>query len=209
MSNPKTLTPKTANVTRVFRSATPEQIASAADWYADANRIAGVLADRYGVTINVAAGVIAALSPLNSWGANVNLAARFLATPGGLTSGYLSAGLAKARRILAGESPERVLTSNKVAAFYAGIISAGATDKVCIDRHAWSIAVNYRYPDGAIPKLTDKRYNEAQDAYRRAARILSREYGIDLSPAMTQSVTWVVWRARFWSEGAWDSHEIA
>lgn len=201
-------TPSTRNVTRVFRSATPEQIATATDWYVDAHRIAQVLADKYDVTLATAAGVIAALSPLNSWGANINLAARFLATPGGLTSGYLSIGLAKARRILAGEQPETVLTSNKVGAFYEGIIRAGNTDRVCIDRHAWSLAVNHRYAEGNIPKLSNKRYESAQDAYRRAARILSREYGIRLSAAQVQSVTWIVWRARYWAEGAWDSHEI-
>lgn len=204
MSTPA-LTPSTRNITRVFRSATAEQVASAADWYADAYRIADALADKYGVTVETAAGVIAALSPLQSWGANVNLAARFLAA-GGLTSGYLSVGLAKAKRILDGEHPEKVLTSNKVGAFYAGIVSAGQTDVVCVDRHAWSLAVNHRYAEGTIPSLTGKRYEAAADAYRKAARILSRETGIALSPAMVQSVTWIVWRARFWSEGAFDSH---
>lgn len=201
-------TPATRNVTSVFRSATPEQIAAAMDWYADAHRIAQVLADRYDVTLATAAGVIAALSPLNSWGHNVNLAARFLATPGGLKAGYLSANLAKARRILAGERPEDVLTSDKVGAFYEGIVRAGNTDRVCVDRHAWAVAVNHRYADGAVPTLKGKRYESAQDAYRKAARILSREYGIRLTAAQVQSVTWIVWRARYWAAGAFDSHEV-
>lgn len=200
-------TPSTRNVTRVFRTATPEQIATATDWYTDAHRLAQVLADRYNVTLATAAGVIAALSPLNSWGANVNLAARFLAA-GGLTAGYLSLGLRKAQRILDGERPEDVLTTNKVGAFYEGIMRAGNTDRVCVDRHAWSVAVNHRYPEGNIPKLSDKRYDEAQDAYRKAARILSREYGMRLSAAQVQSVTWIAWRARYWAEGAWDSHTV-
>ena len=202
-------TPATRNVTSVFRTATPEQIAAATDWYADAHRIAEVLAERHDVTLATAAGVIAALSPLNSWGHNVNLAARFLATPGGLTSGYLTANLTKARRILNGERPEDVLTSGKVGAFYEGIVRAGNTDRVCVDRHAWSVAVNHRYAEGNIPKLTVKRYEAAQDAYRKAARILSREYGIRLTAAQVQSVTWIVWRARYWAEGAFDSHDIA
>lgn len=201
-------TPRTAHVTRVFRSATPDQIAGALDWYADAHRIALILAERHGVSVEVSAGIIAALSPLNGWGANVNLAARFL-DAGGLTSGYLSLGLSKATRILAGARPETILTSNKIAAFYAGIVSAGETDIVTVDRHAYDIAVNKRHNDDTRPKLSDKRYAETADVYRRAARILSRETGTPMYAAQVQSITWVSWRARWWSEGAYDSHEIA
>src|SRR6478735_1435152 len=151
------LTPSVRNVTRVFRTATPEQLSGALDWYADANRVAAALAVKNDVSLSVAAGVIAALSPLNSWGANVNLAARFLEA-GGLTSGYLKVGLAKAARILAGEDVLTVLASDKVRNFYLCIVSAGETDGVCVDRHAYDIAVNTRHTDATRPGLTGKRY---------------------------------------------------
>lgn len=35
---------------------------------------------------------------------------------------------------------------------------------------------------------------------------LSAEYDISLTPAQVQSVTWVLWRRKFWSVGAFDTH---
>jgi hypothetical protein len=192
--------PTTRNVTRVFRTATAAEIAAGADWYRDAHTIAQGMASAYGVTPEIAAGVLAALSPLNSWGANVNLAHRFLAA-GGLDAGYLSMGLDKARRILAGEDPVKTLNGLKTVNFYRSILSAGAQG-VCIDRHAYSIAHNTRTVD--VPSLGAKRYAEIAACYVKAARILSRELGETITPAQVQSVTWVLWRRRYWAEGAFD-----
>lgn len=199
-----THTPSTRNITRLFRTATPEQIAAGAAWYFDANEVAKALAAKNNVSVEVAAGVLAALSPLNSWGANVNLAARFLAA-GGLHEGYLGTGLAKARAILAGADPVITLNGLKTVNFYRSILTAGA-EGVTIDRHAWSLAVNVRYAEGSIPSLSGKRYGSAADAYRRAAAILSREYGT-VTAAQVQAVTWTLWRNKFWAEGAWDSRD--
>jgi hypothetical protein len=199
--------PSTRNITKVFREATPDQIQSGMDWYADAHRIAGILAERYGVTLEVAAGVIAALSPLNSWGSNVSLAARFLEA-GGLEAGYLKANLAKARAILAGADIVPTLSGLKVTNFYRSIVSKGA-DGLCVDRHAAALALNDRSISNDMPKLTPKRYDEFVAAYARAAKIVSRELGTEVTPAVVQSVTWVVWRAKFWSAGAFDSHSVS
>jgi hypothetical protein len=200
-----TLTPSVRNITKLFRTATPEQIAVGADWYRDAHEIATALAVKNGTTVAIAAGVLAAVSPLQSWGANVNLAARILSTPGGLTAGYLGVGLAKARKILAGEDILATLNGNKIQNFYLGILTAGEAG-VCIDRHAWSLAVNHRYSEGNIPSLSGKRYGAAVAAYTRAAVILSKEYGMALTPAQVQSVTWTLWRNKFWAVGAFDKH---
>lgn len=194
--------PSTRNITRLFRTATVAEIREHAQWYSTARSIAEAMGIVYSVSTEQAAGVIAATSPLNSWGANVKLAERVLAA-GGLTAGYLSTGLAKADRILAGEDIETVLNGLKTVNFYRSIVTAGITG-ICIDRHAWSLAVNVRYADDSMPGLTGKRYAAAVDAYTRAARILSREYEAELTPAMVQSVTWMLWRRKFWSEGAWD-----
>lgn len=197
--------PQTRNITRLFRQASISDISEGSQWYADAYEIADALATKYGYSVEVAAGVIAAVSPLQSWGANVNLAARILAH-GGLTSGYLSVGLNRAQRIIDGTPVLEVLTSPKISNFYRSIVSAGR-DGVCIDRHAYSLAVNTRYPDGDIPSLTAKRYDAVADCYRRAAKILSAEYETYISPAQVQSVTWVLWRRKFWSENAFNSHD--
>ena len=198
----------TRNVTRVFRLATEAQIAAGLDWYTDAHSVAQTMATAHGVSVAQAAGIIAALSPLNSWGANVNLANRLIAS-GGLTSGYLGVGLHKANAILAGTDPLVVLTSSKVRAFYLGILTQGETDAVCIDRHAYDVASGTRHNDQTRPTVSGKRYADAAEAYKRAARILSRETGETLSAAQVQAITWKAWRERYWAAGAWDAHTVA
>jgi hypothetical protein len=195
------IAPSTRNITRLFRTATAEQIADGAAWYAEANELATTWAERFNLSVETVAGVIAALSPLMSWAANVGLAERFLVA-GGLEEGYLKANLAKARAILAGADPIATLGGLKVTNFYLGIVSRGA-EGVCVDRHAYSLAVNTRFPDGTIPSLSPKRYAEVADTYRNAAAILRRE-GHDVTAAQVQSVTWVLWRQKFWAVGAWD-----
>lgn len=199
--------PQTRNITRLFRQATAEQIEAGAEWYADAHGIATALATQHGTTVEVVSGILAALSPMMSWGANVNIAERFL-REGGLHTGALYSNLAKARRILAGEAPLDVLGGDKVRNFYLSILTQGA-EGICIDRHAYSLAVNTRFAEGDIPGLKGKRYAAVADCYKRAARILSAEYGETFTPAQVQSVTWVIWRLKFWAPGAFDSHNMA
>jgi hypothetical protein len=193
--------PQTRNITRLFRTATPVEIETGAEWYADAHRIAGALAAKYGVTVAVAAGVIAAVSPLNSWGSNLNLAGRILEA-GGLTSGYLKVGLAKATAILNGADIESTLNGEKIVNFYRGIATAGRSG-VTIDRHSYALAAGVR---GETPTLKGKRYAAVAAAYVRAAKILSKEYGQLFTPAQVQSVTWVLHRRQYWSDGAFDGH---
>jgi len=194
--------PLTRNITALFRTATPSEIEAGADWYRDAHEIAVSMAHNYCTTVEVSAGVLAALSPLQSWGANVNLAHRFLAA-GGLDAGYLKANLKKARQILAGAPIEATLSGLKVTNFYRSVITEGA-EGICIDRHAWRVVTGAKSIAGDIPSLSPKRYAEAAECYTRAARILGRETGLDLSPGQVQSVTWTLWRRRWWSVGAWD-----
>lgn len=200
-------TPDADNIIAVFREATPDQLQAGLDWYADARRIAEGFAGTYGVTPEVAAGVIAALSPMNGWGANLNLAARFL-DAGGLDAGYLKPQLAKARAILTGAPIKPTLSGLKTQNFYQSIITEGA-EGVCIDRHAYCIAVNDRSVSNAIPSLSAKRYAEVADCYVRAAIALSRELGAFLPAAVVQSVTWTVWRQKFWAVGAFDGNVVS
>ena len=199
--------PSVRNITRVFREATPEEVQAGIDWYADAYRIAGIFADRYEVTREVAAGVIAALSPLNSWGNNLNLAARFLEA-GGLDAGYLKANLAKARAILAGAPIEATLSGLKVVNFYRSIVSEGR-EGICLDRHAISLAHNDRSMSNDVPSLSPKRYAELAEQYARAAKIVSRELGQTITPAVCQAITWKTWRNKWWSAGAFDGEGVS
>jgi hypothetical protein len=181
------------NIVDVYLSATPEQIAAGEHWYDAAQEFAQYLTV-YGVTVEQAAGIIAALSPMNSWGANKMLAEKFIAN-GGLEGGYLGVGLRKAAAILAGEDIVSTLKSNKIVNFYLNIMGE---DGVTCDRHAIDIAMNTRHTDKTRPGLTDKRYNAIADAYREAAA----QFGIKAS--VMQSITWTAWRNRYWAEGAYD-----
>lgn len=198
-------TPQVRNITRLFRSADAEQIAKGAEWYSDAHMIAQSLAATHDVDVRKVVGVIAALSPMNSWGNNVNLATRFIAR-GGLTSGYLSSQLKKAQTILDISDTngiEAILSGDKTINFYRSILTEGR-EGVCIDRHAYALAVNQRTAEDNMPTLKGRRYAEVVGAYERAAHILSKEYDTTFTPAQVQSVTWTIWRRKFWAEGAFD-----
>lgn len=186
------------NIRSVFDAATPLQIGQGATWYLDAYQTARNLALDHGVTVEQAAGVIAAVSPRSSWGSNVSLASRILDLhDDGITAtrGYLSIGLVKAARILAGERPDDVLTSDKVRAFYHCIVTGGLTDEVCVDRHAYCIAWNMRSGDVTVTKTA---YRRIANAYREVAHL------VGIPAAHVQAVTWLVWRSRHGTEGARD-----
>lgn len=196
-----TLTPSAKRIAELFDSVDVADVMAGIEWYGEARDIAGILAERYGVTVAQAAGVIAATSPLNSWGANVQLAERILATRD-FTSGYIRLGLGKCERILAGEDIATVLNGAKITNFWESIMSAGESG-VCIDRHAFDIAVGVRHTDETRPGIGVRLYAACAEAYVQAAEMVSRE-GVTFTPAEVQSVTWVEWRKNFWRAGAWD-----
>ncbi len=189
------LTPLVRRILSVYRSSTEAQIEAGLNWYSDALGISEDIADAWGLSTERVAGIIAALSPQNSYGANLNLARRFVASGGTLDRGYLGLGLGKARDIWNGADVVETLNAPKTVNFFRSIISGG-TEGVCIDRHAYALAYLTR---DELPKLTPKRYAFVASAYVRAAERVQ-----DATPAQVQAVTWVTWRQRYWSEGAFD-----
>lgn len=184
--------PLTRRATATFRAATTEHVSSGMGWYPTAHEIARQLGEQYGVTTEVSAGVIAALSPRNGWGLNVRLAELMLASEGTLDRGCLGRSLLQARGVMTSGDPLAVLSGPKVRAFYQAIVSAGTSDEAVIDRHAWDMLVGQRL----TPAPIGKQYAEAADRMKRAADI------IGVSTCQMQAVTWVSWRARWWSIGA-------
>jgi hypothetical protein len=193
--------PATARaVTRVFRQAAQHHLEYGLQWYGTANDVAASVARATDHPIEVAVGVIAATSPRMGWGPNVKLAHRILET-GDTSRGYLSNGLRSAQRMLDGADPLEVLRSRKTSNFYRAIISRGA-DGIVVDRHAMDIAHATRV-EGDRPSPTDKQYDAIAETYRRAASALKSEHP-GITPAQVQAVTWLAWRNRFWSAGAFD-----
>jgi hypothetical protein len=186
------VTPLTRRATIEFRRATPAQLDAGRAWYAEANDIARDQADEFGVTIETASGIIAALSPRLGWGQNVMLAERVLSHHGTLQRGALGRSLAQANAIYAGAAPLDVLGGPKTRAFYTGILTAGTEGGAVIDRHAWDMLTGIR---GATPP-TLKQYRTAADVMHRAAEILGE------TVHTVQATTWLAWRSRWWSERA-------
>jgi hypothetical protein len=90
------------------------------EWYSNAHRIVTDLAQRYQVTREVAAGVIAVVSPRVHWKHNINLAHALLGNT--YQRGCFRANVEKALRIIDGEEPLSVLSGPKVRDFYRAIL---------------------------------------------------------------------------------------
>lgn len=182
--------PNAARILDVYRQATLQELQDGLDWYRDAHAIAVALDP---ARPHAAAGVLAAMSPMTGWGQNVNLAARAYAD--GRATGGLFRNCAKADAIMAGAEPEDVLGGDKVCNFYKAIADPSDGSAVVIDRHAFDIAVGRITNDKSRTALGRKGvYETFARAYVRAAKTVSAETGMDVSPSAVQAVTWCVWR---------------
>lgn len=183
-------TPRTRNITSAYRAASTDDRVQGRGWYATARAIAESLDPRDPTR---AAAVIAVLSPRLSWRKNVEAAQDAYA---GRPLRVLGRNAEKARLLLAGADPEDVVSGPKTRAFWRTITDPTDPRAVVVDRHAVDVAVGRVLGDAARGALLGKTggYDSVADAYRRAARILSREYGTALSPAEIQATTWLYWR---------------
>lgn len=195
-------TPRTRNITAAYRAASEQDRQDGREWYGRARVLAEELDPR---DIERAAAVIAVLSPRMHWHKNVELA-RYayrhqcedgmacldvLADWPGLKSNGR-----KALGILAGADPEDVVSGPKVRAFWRTICDPIDPRAVVVDRHALDVACGRVLDDETRGRILGRAgaYDTVCDLYRRAARILSKEYGVSLSPAVVQATTWVYWR---------------
>jgi hypothetical protein len=187
------------NILAVFFNATDFETINGADWYPTANNAALIMAERYSVSLEIAAGVIAALSPNNRWERNLTDADSMIRaySIGGhnaadsIKVGTYNANKIKALAILSGNDCLQVLGGLKVRAFYDCIIGG---DSVCIDGHAYAIWKGERIPTTQTPKITPKIYDSIVADYRRAARVINLILKADYSAAQIQAITWTAWR---------------
>lgn len=180
------------NIRAVWLAASDADIAVGREWYANAREIAVQVAR--GDSIEVGAGIIAALSPQCSWKDNVRQALARPRTARGRFTRNTKARLRVANAIHSGRARAvDALKGLKTRGFYFGIITGGLTSEVCIDRHAISICLG-RFATDAERVLNGRtRKGRAQyEAYAAAYREVAAETG--LSPAQLQAVTWVTWR---------------
>ncbi len=158
-----------------------------ADWYRAARTFAEGLASVHGLSLEAAAGIVAALSPTCPWDRNMVLAETMSAT--GDCRHRSGDAIRKARRIRAGEAPLDVLGGRKVRSFYGCILDPENAGLVCVDRHAYDVAVGDVTSDAERKSLeSDAGYARIADAYRRAAA------KVGLLPQELQAITWCQWR---------------
>ena len=178
--------------------ATVGEQADGMSWYRRANTAAVRLADQYEVTIPVAAGVIAALSPRSKWERNLIDAENLIAA-------YKAAGIEaaedvkvctfgknkkKALEILAwgfenSETVKEVLSGPKLIEFFSCIMGE---DDVCIDGHAYSIWFGDRVTLAKVPSIGKKLRAQIKADYMAVAD------KNNLKPFEVQAITWVAHR---------------
>ncbi len=178
------------NLRRLYRSASPADLAIGQSWYPIAHRQVVEWASQYELPIATVACVTAALSPQVRWPRNLELAADILADvplrPG--TMCYL-VNLAKARAILRDRATSiegYFKSAPKVSAFSQNL--AGNDDCVTVDTHACQAALND--PTTTV-SLNAPRYRVFAQAYVRAA------LSIGVAPSTLQAVCWVAWKSRY------------
>lgn len=181
------MTPLTRRATAEYRRATQAQREAGARWYIEAHEIARNQADEHGVTIEVASGVLAAMSPRLGWGSNVMIAERMLASRGTLDRGGLGRSLQQARHIYHGEDPLLVLGGPKTRAFYSAM-----TQSLPAEAHTGNLNVVYECDVTTgeyvgTPQLTVARTDLVGTTYWRVGNahfegIPSSNAGLDRGP---------------------------
>jgi hypothetical protein len=171
---------------KAFQS--PEIALESLRWYDYAGRFCAGLDADYSLEKGTTAGVVAALSPLNTWESQIENTPRIIAAglagerlPG---TGFFS-NKDKALRIIQGEKPLDVLGGDKVRNFFRNL--TGDWEAVTIDRHAIKIA-GFSSKSADAGSLTGKVYAEIATAFSQAARTLK------IAPAEIQALTWCYWR---------------
>jgi hypothetical protein len=178
----------TDNVFSLYRDASFASFSEGIGWYNDAQAFAMSLDTEW----HRAAGVIAALSPMNSWANNKRKAAQLYAQNGDGAGCGLYRNVAKAVRIYKGEDALDVLGGDKVRNFFLTIVEPDRDDHIpVIDRHAFDIAEGRVTSDAERQALGRKGvYDTYAEAYLNAAA----RAGIPVQSL--QAITWVEWRDR-------------
>jgi hypothetical protein len=182
------------NLIELFERATPQQVIEGLAWYDQAHLMACDLRDRYGVSLDVAAGVVAALSPRNRWERNAADARNLVAAqaagtnPMAVPAATFNRNKARAVQILRAGTRHGVLSGLKVCAF-ADCIEDPTCDTVVVDSHAYNAWVGHRViVNGTGPRITPRRYWECAADYRRVAAMRS------IRPPQAQAIIWLAWK---------------
>ena len=191
------MTQHVRNILKVYRRATPDDVANGLEWYDRAKRYASIISNLSGVNLNTVVGVMAALSPNNRWERNVKDTERMVWAwvKGEDLSDFkvscYNTMKTKAWSILEDDLTDDTdiltrLNGQKIRSFYSNI---RGLDEVTIDGHAYNIALGIR--QGLTSDKTNmgkKLYREMQSAYVKAAK------RVGVKPHELQAITWTTWK---------------
>lgn len=176
------------NLRRLYRQATPADLALGTAWYPAAHRIVCEWSESYGLSIATVACIIAALSPQVEWSRNLIMADDILADryP---SIGGIHKNIQKAHNIR-NHRADTMLPyfpgGPKVASFAKNL--AGDMDYVTIDGHAAQAALNNVRSTVA---LTWGPYTVFAGCYDTVGRSLGH------SPAEFQAIIWHIWKRQY------------
>ena len=183
-----------------FTLATSQEVQYGVDWYATALKIASRIASKYGITTEVAAGVIAALSPNNRWERNIIDAENIIKcwAAGGTDEDVLAVTCCtystmkqKALDILTRDIPiVEILNGPKIIEFFNCITNPMLND-VCIDGHAYSVWFGQRLTMKQVPNIGKKLRQQIKTDYVDACTFINEELNESFTPADIQAITWV------------------
>ena len=185
-----------------FTLATSQEVQLGCDWYPSALSIAARIGEKYGLSAQTAAGVIAALSPNNRWERNIIDAENIIKcwAAGGTRSDLLAVKVCtygkmkeKAIDILTtpiGVNIKETLKGKKIVEFFNCITNPLLND-VCIDGHAYSVWFGQRLTMKEVPPIGVKLRAQIKTDYRDATAFINDELDTTYTAADIQAITWV------------------
>ena len=190
------MTQYTRNILKVFAQCTDAELQHGLTWYSDAKQEAQSMADKYELPLHVVIGVIAALSPTNSWEMNIRNADTMcrIFVDGGYVEDTKPSTYKtmrdKAWSILQTmphniDDVAFILNGPKITDFAYCIMG---NDVCVIDGHAWCIANADRRTMQEVPNIGKKLRAELQQAYSNAGK------KHNMTAYEMQAATWVAWK---------------
>lgn len=182
-------------IRRVFDHASEDELQKGIEWYRAAGNMCLQMYQSHPERIQTpahGAGIVAALSPRNSWRENIERANLLIDTGETYGLGYV---VRDARAILEGLDPYDVLfdparSNFKVRAFFLNMAEADTSSAVTIDRHGWAMIFDDRSIGDLILRYSADQYDWASDMFRCVAK------EVEMPAHEVQAVTWLVWRKK-------------
>lgn len=153
-------------------------------WYDTANKFAAELAAEFDLTLDQAAGVIAALSPQKRWDENQRIARLFCETGYAAHTGCQTAKATACITATSKTTISRVLGGLKTRCFYDNIARPTTSEHITIDR--WAI----RAAGWDRNRVTPNQYAKLESVYRKTTERWNKSEGMNLRPLQVQAIVW-------------------